>query len=101
MNITLNTDPTKGDSYTKSELKKETACVFIPENQYMYCQISDTYIAPEDNRVKVTITYLDEGTGDSGYITILQMKRLRVMQEIIRIVCLNREQTAENGKRSL
>ena len=66
MNITLNTDPTKGDSYTKSELKKETACVFIPENQYMYCQISDTYIAPEDNRVKVTITYLDEGTGEFG-----------------------------------
>ena len=32
----------------------------------MYCQISDPYIAPEDNRVKVTITYLDEGTGEFG-----------------------------------
>lgn len=28
MNITLNTDPTKGDSYTKSELKGNGMCFY-------------------------------------------------------------------------
>lgn len=67
MNITINNDSTKGDSYTRSEVKDGVSCIYVPENQFMYCQISDGYITPEDNCVKVTITYLDEGRDGFGF----------------------------------
>lgn len=66
MNITVNSDSAKGDSYTKQETRNGVDCVVIPEKNYMYCQVSDAYITPADSRVKVSITYLDEGTGSFG-----------------------------------
>lgn len=67
MSIVINNEPTKGDSYTRAEVKNGVPCVLIPERQYMYCQVSDAYVSPEDSRIQVTITYLDEGTGELGF----------------------------------
>lgn len=66
MTIALNDNPDKGDSYTKSDEYDGVNCVYVPEGQFMYCQVSDVYISPSDKNVKITVTYLDNGMDRFG-----------------------------------